>query len=623
MPDSLASPEMQAALAAARRTTTRDVSVDGRRVTFATPFPSPTDWRDVWIYQVLVDRFNNPNAPPRVQPWDGVTMEFQGGTLEGVRRQLDYLQRLGVGAIWLTPVLKNAQYNPHTHHGYGFQDFLRVEPRFCSDPRAASDPAAAEAELCALVEEIHARGMYVIFDIILNHAGDVFEYEGARRLHSSQRWRDEPYLIFWRDEHGRGRDEWEQPPAEPINDDAAIFPVELRRNEFFRRRGEGGELAGDFSTLKELVTDFREHSPAYGTTYPVRQALIRVYQYLIAKFDVDGYRIDTLKYIEPDFARVFGNAMREFALSIGKQNFFTFGEVYDEEDKIARFIGRNSKESGDLIGVDAALDFPLFFRLPGLAKGERPPTDIIAMYEYRKVVERDLVSSHGEASKYFVTFLDNHDQHRRFYYRDPQGRYDAQATLGFTLLFTLQGIPCLYYGTEQGLHGAGAAYEAVREALWGRPGGFDRNHAFYRAIEQLSALRKAEPALRFGRQYFRPVSGDGRNFGPSPYRGGVLAFSRILFDREVLVVANTSTTSAWQGFVTVDYNANPPGVTYRVLYSNMAEGQATIPDVVEEHAGGSVIVREMDGRTSTGPSRAVPVTLEPMEAQVLVIADSR
>ncbi|HWQ13379.1 MAG TPA: alpha-amylase family glycosyl hydrolase [Roseiflexaceae bacterium] len=618
MPDSIFAPEVQAVMDQARRPAKRTVAVDGRQVTIDTPFPSPGDWRDLWIYQILVDRFDNPAAPPR-HPWDSVTMEFQGGTLAGVRARLDYLRQLGAGAIWLSPLQKNCQYNSHTHHGYGFQDFLRIDPRFASDPQAARrDPRLAEDELRALVDEIHARGMYVIFDIVLNHAGDVFEYEGARHLHSQREWRDHPYQIFWRDADGRGRDEWHEPPADALPD-AALFPLELRRNELFRRRGMGGELGGDFATLKELATDYQEHSPAYGRVYPARRALIRIYQYLMAKFDVDGYRIDTLKYIEPDFARAFGNAMREFAHSIGKRDFFTFGEVYDEEDRIAAFIGRNSREGGDLIGVDAALDFPLFFRLPQVVKGQRPPTDIIAMYEYRKEVERGLVSSHGEASKFFVTFLDNHDQHRRFYYVDPAdpARYDAQATLGLGLLFTLQGIPCLYYGTEQGLHGAGEALEAVREALWGKPGAFDRDHPFYRAVERLSHLRAAQPPLRFGRQYFRPISGDGVNFGASPFRGGVLAFSRLLADREMLVVANTSPAAGWSGLAIVDYAANPPGTPYRVLFSNQPEAQVTPPAPVVERAGGSVVVHEVTGGLSHGPARAVGVTLRPMEIQVL------
>jgi hypothetical protein len=55
--------------------------------------------------------------------------------------------------------------------------------------------------------------------------------------------------------------------------------------------------------------------------------LIRAYQYVVAKFDVDGFRIDSLMYVPADFERVFANAMREYALSAGKKNFFTFGRA--------------------------------------------------------------------------------------------------------------------------------------------------------------------------------------------------------------------------------------------------------------------------------------------------------
>lgn len=69
--------------------------------------------------------------------------------------------------------------------------------------------------------------------------------------------------------------------------------------------------------------------------------------------------------------------MREVALTLGKRNFFTFGEVYDSEDTISRFIGRLTSMPGDdpsVIGIDAALDYPLFYVLPGVAKGLIPPS---------------------------------------------------------------------------------------------------------------------------------------------------------------------------------------------------------------------------------------------------------
>ncbi|MCI0693470.1 alpha-amylase [candidate division KSB1 bacterium] len=614
MPTSIWSDEIQAVFAQARSPRTKRVQIGGKTVEMPTPFPSPEDWRDKWIYFLLVDRFNNPQAPPRQLPWNGEHGEYQGGTFNGVRAQLEYLQELGVGAIWLSPVLKNCQYNPYSYHGYGIQDFLQIEPRFVSDSeKARKNPQLAEDELIQLIDEAHARGIYVIFDIVLNHVGDIFEYEGYG---SVAPWRNYPYLIHWRDENGRGRPEWTAAPSDPTPD-ATIWPSELRRNEFFRRQGEGGEEGGDFGSLKELATDYQEFSPVYGVYYPVRDILIRAHQYLIAKFDVDGFRIDTLKFIEPDFSRVFANAIREFAFSIGKKEFFTFGEIYDNEDKIARYIGRNAMEDSDLIGVDAALDFPLFYKLPDVAKGHLPPTEVINMFEYRRRVQHGTISSQGEASKFFVTFLDNHDQHQRFYFSDPNDphRYDDQVALAAGCLFALQGIPCLYYGTEQGLHGAGGTLEAVREALWGRPNAFDPQNPFYQAIQKIAAMRDRQPALRYGRQYFRQISGDGVHFGFSNFPSGVLAFSRILSDQEVIVTANTNSQSEWQGEVLVDFAINPVGSIYQILFSNKSNSAA--PEPVSEKSMGSVEIREVDGAITHGPTRVLRLKLQPMEIQIL------
>ena len=276
-------------------------------------------------------------------------------------------------------------------------------------------------------------------------------------------------------------------------------------------------------------------------------------------------------------------------------------------------------EAGDLIGVDAALDFPVFYKLPWVTKGLIPPIEVANLFEHRKQVQRGIISTHGEASKFFVTFLDNHDQHQRFYYQDPNNphRFDDQVGVSIGSLFTLQGIPCLYYGTEQGLHGAGGRREAVREALWGMPKAFDRNHAFYRLVQQLTALRKSQPALRYGRQYFRPLSGDSIHFGISPFPSGVLAFSRILQDQEIVIMANTNTQSSWAGEVIVDFSINPVSSNYQVIFSNKAGDQVVSPGSVIEKAASSVEVREVDGSVNHGPLRVLPVTLQPMEIQVM------
>jgi glycosidase len=628
MPTSVWSPEIDVVIAAARAPGTKRIRVSDRVVEVPTPFPSPRDWRDHPIYQILVDRFDNPAAAPR-HSWDGAHGEFQGGTFEGIRQRLDYLRDLGVGALWLSPVLKNRSSDHFSHHGYGIQDFLVVEPRFATAPERAAD------ELRTLVDEAHARGLYVIFDVVLNHAGDVFAYtcDGDPRCQDTggaeASWRASPYAIRWRDAAGQGRDDWPEPPADSPAD-GVVWPTELQCNAAFRRQGLGGEGGGDFAALKELVTDLRQEDPERGNVYPVRDVLIRACQHLIAAFDVDGFRIDTLKYVERDFAQIFGGAIREFALSLGKKNFFTFGEVYDEEEQIARFVGRDALEPGDLVGVDAALDFPLFFRLPAVAKGFRAPADVAAMFARRKEVQQGIVSSHGEASRFFVTFLDNHDQRERLYHSPPDAphRFDDQITLAIGCLFALQGIPCLYYGTEQGLASTVERYapgvdigslplEAVREALWGKPDAFDLEHPFSQSIRRLAEVRAGQPALRYGRQYFRPVSGDGVHFGLSPFPGGVLAWSRILQDQEVVVVANTNALDEWQGEVIVDRAINARASAYRILFSNQGEDAATAPGPLAAKTANQVEIIEVNGVVTRGPARALPVALRAMEVQVL------
>ena len=613
MLSSIEDPQARALLDGAQRQSSRVITLDSASVEVPPPFASPEDWRDQWIYFLMLDRFKNPAAPPREMPYDAPYGGFQGGSFNGVRQQLSYLKELGVGAIWLSPVLKNAQYSQGSYHGYGIQDFLRVEPRF------ASSSEVAEQELRALVDEAHRLGIYIIFDIVLNHTGDVFAYQcnagdstcqetqGSEATHS-----DTPDAIEWRDEHGAARQDW--PVGENIVNpplDATIWPMELRRNAFFRRQGlpqaNGDQTIGDFASLKQMLTADPQ----------LQVVLIRAYQLLIAKFDVDAFRIDTLKYIDKGLAREFGNAMREYAQSIGKKNFFTFGEVYDNEEKIAAFIGRDTidTETGDIIGVDAALDFPLFYRLPSVCKGILAPSEVINMYEQRKQIEHDILSTHGDATNFFVTFLDNHDQTQRFYYSpadDPRG-FDDQLTLGLVCLFCLQGIPCLYYGTEQGLHGSGSAPEAVREALWGKSSAFDQTYAFYQAIKAIARARDTQPALRYGRQYFRPLSGDRITFGISQLAPGVLAFARLLSNIEVVIVANTTGQSETLAII-VEETINVPGDVYQVLYSNKATYSS--PDAVQD-SGPDTTVYNVDGSVNHGPVRYLTVTLQPMEAQIL------
>jgi glycosidase len=609
------------------------VLVDGRPAVIPAPFPSPTDWRDCWIYFLMLDRFNNPDAPPQ-GTWNQQYNFRQGGTFNGVRERLGYLQELGVGAIWLSPVQQNAPSDwEYNYHGYGIQNFLRIDGRFASDGTSET----AEEELIALVDEAHARGIYIILDIVLSHTARVYDYllDGRfQRVVKDWEIMNAPFggepPVAWLDATGRPNPYWVNtlPAPETLDLDTAVWPAALQRADFYRRRGaqlsydaSGGFIRGDFSDMRQLVLEYEAGGPAQADlrqrfgARPVLEILIQCYAYLIAKFDVDGFRIDTAKHVDPHALEIFGNAIREYALTIGKKNFFTFGEIADGEHIIAKFVGRNS--GGDEgFGIDAAIDFPLYHTLPHVAKGHCDVRELHKVFMERKSIQRSLMSSHGEAGRYFVSFLDNHDQYQRFNSVETDER---QVMLGVTVLFTLQGIPCLYYGTEQGLQGTvdrdGApdytAAEAVREALWGKPDAFTPAHPLYRQISHLSALRRGEPALRYGRLYFRRASQDGKNFGYSYGTGGLVAFSRLLADREVLVVANTSPTDAFQGYVLIDADLNRTPQGYHLAYSNCdtsASGAITLIPAANLFDGDAWVLTE--------DSAAIHITLAPMEVQL-------
>lgn len=80
---SVRSPEVEETLRAAHSSRNVKVSLNGKKKEFRIPFPSPSDWRNVWIYFLMIDRFNNPTAPVASTPWDGEWGGFQGGTLKG------------------------------------------------------------------------------------------------------------------------------------------------------------------------------------------------------------------------------------------------------------------------------------------------------------------------------------------------------------------------------------------------------------------------------------------------------------------------------------------------------------------------------------------------------------
>jgi glycosidase len=551
-----------------------DLTVDGP------VYPSPSDWRDQFIYFLLVDRFNDGN--PDTPPFDGVKKEswrdnatgirFQGGTLAGITAKLDYIRGLGATTVWLSPVLKNRPEPSESFHGYAIQDFLDIDAR-----------VGTKDDLRTLVREAHQRGMYVILDIVINHTGDNWYYK------------DDAHPLY---EHSGRQYEFgafraEHPPAEYSRDDA-VWPAELQSIDCYKRRGAivnwndmDESVNGDFMNLKELDLG----NPI------VLETMKAVYKYWIKEADIDGYRIDTVKHVEDGATASFCNAIKEYSESIGKKNFFLFGEIVSDDDTLRRYVGPRTQGGDQLQALDAVLDFPLYFVLEEVIKGFVNPQVLRDRYERLK-----RLYANTDASEYFVTFLDNHDQMARPYRRFLHGGTDPmQAVLGIGYLLTVPGIPAIYYGTEQGFDGGSVPGSwndtYIRENMFGGTWGafgttgrhfFNIDHPLYILITRIARLRASEPALRYGRFYFREVSDNGANFSFPALGWGFLTYSRILDATELIIALNLK-GAPQTNFITVDWPLSQPGT----LMTNVLKDNDDI--LVEERANRAVI------KTTLGP----------------------
>jgi glycosidase len=185
------------------------------------------------FYFVMADRFENGRTDndhggltqtKAVSGFDPADKAYyHGGDLDGLLDQIDYIQGLGTTAIWLTPSFKNKAVQDNNgfpsagYHGYWITDFTQIDPHL-----------GTNAELRALVDEAHDRGMKVFFDIITNHPADVIQYdEGAAPEYVSK---DEaPYKTASGTEFDdRDYENQEFPPKDPATSFpyTPIFPTE-------------------------------------------------------------------------------------------------------------------------------------------------------------------------------------------------------------------------------------------------------------------------------------------------------------------------------------------------------------------------------------------------------------
>jgi glycosidase len=416
--------------------------------------PSPVSWRDQVLYFLLPDRFSDGREcerhlfdrsdAQRYKAEKRVWMEggkgFQGGTLRGIKSKLDYIKELGATTLWIGPVWRQRA-DLETYHGYGIQNFLDVDPRF-----------GTRQDLRNLVDAAHEKNMYVLVDVIYNHSGNNWFYlDSSGRISDTITYRFEPPYSTggWRSQTG-------EPTARIEDVDDGVWPEDFQNTEWYTRAGKIERWdpqpwedplhpdcefrRGDFYDLKDL-----DHNNSQ-----VLSALIHVYQYWIALSDCDGFRIDTVKHTTFEASRNFCGAIREYAESIGKENFLLLGEVTGGAKMIRDYLeifGRN---------VDAALDIGKpADRLADMVKGFGKPEDF-----FNQFGGQDEFGSHRIIGRYHVSILDDHDMvgrrngKRRFLAdNEIENKYQQVAHAVGVQLTTL-GISCIYYGTEQGFNGS-------------------------------------------------------------------------------------------------------------------------------------------------------------------------
>ena len=540
------------------------------------------DWRDEVIYQVLVDRFADGDASNDHRVDRSAPARFHGGDWRGLAEHLDYVQALGVSAIWISPIVKNVETDAgiDSYHGYWQQDPFALNPHFGN-----------LQDLRDFVGKAHARGIKVILDVVTNHMGQLFYYDinmngrpdedvrggvdptgtaTSPTIHISEYDPDyeAPAVMSWTslgiagpapviflNDPSIGR----VPPPDPRLADPANYHRRGRIIDYDSPvRGRDQTLFGDFpGGLKDLATE----------NQAVRDAMFEAFSKWIELADLDGFRIDTVKHVEPEFWQDFNARIRRKAASLGKNKFLMFGEVFDGRDELLGMYTKNKQ-------FDGLFDFPQYFQVFRDVFVDGKPTKQIEARFTERAKNWSTDSNDGGLGiapvNLHVNFLDNHDVGRFLW--QARGRADATAVLKNALVFQLTegGIPCIYYGTEQGFSGGNDP--ANREDLWNS--GYATNGELFGHVARLTQLRRKSKALSRGKLSFTWTSALNASPGAadadkaacaSGTDCGVVAFERTIDGTGdyALVVINTHPTqkAATNGAGAVMKVSVAPGTT--------------------------------------------------------------
>lgn len=418
-------------------------------------FSRSIEFRKETIYFLLVDRFHEGDPTKYAnlneeyydkdrQHW----CKYWGGDLQGIIDKLDYLENLGVTAIWISPLFEQVEgmwCNMTALHGYWPRDFKRLNPRFLN--KGDSTSLDEYTVFDRLIAEMHDRGMKLILDIVCNHSSP--------------------------DINGR--------KGELYDDGVKIADFHNDVNNWYHHNETITDWHDEWQQLyceiSGLAT-FNEENPDYRNY--IKSAIKKWLDQ-----GVDALRIDTVKHMPLWF-------WQEFIGDIWghKPSLFIFGEVglpcHPWDGKSANLANKSGM---------SILDYCLCGSIrAALGQNARGGFHLI-----HNVFEGDY---HYNTATELITFIDNHDI-PRFQSINPDPEILRLAVI---LIMTCRGIPCITYGTEQYLHndtdGGGEPYNRPMMEKW------DRSTRLYQDLRLLSKLRRLNPAVSLGSHVEKYITSD-------------------------------------------------------------------------------------------------------------------
>ena len=392
------------------------------------------------LYMLMPDRFAdgnpdnndikgmNPYKTDRSQP-----SLRHGGDLEGIRRHLDYFKELGVTALWFTPVLENNSPGG-SYHGYATTDYYRVDPRFGTND-----------EYRRLTDEVHAKGLKIVMDMIFNHCG--FEHPWIKDMPSKD-WLNTPEWLY---------DRKDKTKAE----------VNRKYMQTTYKLTPTVDPYASAIDLKETVDGwFVPSMPDLNQRNPhVIRYLIQNSIWWIETVGIDGIRMDTYPYADAD-------AMALWMKTIDEEypNFNVVGETWVSDPPYTAAWQKDSKISQRNSYLKTVMDFSFHAKI-NQAKYENTDGSGNGMNRIYENFVYDYLYPNPSS---VMAFVENHDTDRFL----GNGRDTAALKQAMAILLTVKRIPQLYYGTEILMNGTKEKTDGyVRKDF---PGGFpgDDHNAF-------------------------------------------------------------------------------------------------------------------------------------------------